>query len=115
MLTFFLFQFSVAAFISLTNTSYYFRRYTHLILYVLMSQELSAQTVYNVLKKVSDEDVHRIGFDPKLARPEWMLVSVLPGDNSQSNFFVPDFTIIIIVILSLSTAATCTPDGNGGG
>eukprot|EP01036_Dinobryon_divergens_P026814 gene26814-35504_t len=41
-------------------------------------QELSAQTVFNVLKKVSDEDVYKIGFDPKWARPEWMLVSVLP-------------------------------------
>lgn len=48
-------------------------------MYVCISQELSAQTVFNVLKKVSDEDVYKIGFDPKWARPEWMLVSVLPG------------------------------------
>ena len=50
-------------------------------MYVCIFQELSAQTVFNVLKKVSDEDVHKIGFDPKWARPEWMLVSVLPGEQ----------------------------------
>ena len=41
-------------------------------------QELSAQKVFEVFRRISDEDVYKIGFDPKWARPEWMLVSVLP-------------------------------------
>lgn len=41
-------------------------------------QELSAETVFRIFKNVSNEDVQTLGFDPKFARPEWMLVSVLP-------------------------------------
>jgi DNA-directed RNA polymerase II subunit RPB1 len=41
-------------------------------------QRLSAQKVYEIFKKISDEDVVRLGLDPKWARPEWMLVTVLP-------------------------------------
>jgi len=41
-------------------------------------QVLSAQKVFEVLRRISDEDVVKIGFDPKWARPEWMLVTVLP-------------------------------------
>jgi DNA-directed RNA polymerase II subunit RPB1 len=41
-------------------------------------QELSPQKVFDVFKRVSDEDVRKLGFDPQWARPEWMLVSVLP-------------------------------------
>lgn len=41
-------------------------------------QELSAAKVYEVFKKISDEDVLRLGFNPAYARPEWMVVSVLP-------------------------------------
>ena len=39
---------------------------------------LSAVAVQNVFKKISDEDCVRIGLDPKFARPDWMLVKVLP-------------------------------------
>ena len=41
-------------------------------------QVLSAQKVYEIFRRISDEDVVKIGFDPKWARPEWMLVTVLP-------------------------------------
>lgn len=41
-------------------------------------QKLSAQKVYDIFKRISDEDVVRLGLNPKWARPEWMLVSVLP-------------------------------------
>ena len=34
--------------------------------------------VYNVFKNISDADVRALGLDPKWARPEWLLVKVLP-------------------------------------
>lgn len=42
------------------------------------NQELSAQKVYEIFKKISDDDVRKLGFDPKYARPDWMLVTVVP-------------------------------------
>lgn len=42
------------------------------------SQELSAQKVYEVFKKITDDDVQLLGFNPQYARPDWMLVTVLP-------------------------------------
>jgi DNA-directed RNA polymerase II subunit RPB1 len=39
---------------------------------------LSAQKAYDILRRVSDEDVRKLGLDPEWARPEWFLVSVLP-------------------------------------
>jgi DNA-directed RNA polymerase II subunit RPB1 len=41
-------------------------------------QELAAAKVYEVFKRISDEDVRKLGFNPQYARPDWMLVSVLP-------------------------------------
>jgi len=41
-------------------------------------QLLSAQKVFDIFKKISNEDVIRLGFNPLWSRPEWMLVSVLP-------------------------------------
>lgn len=38
----------------------------------------NAKTVYDILKKISDPDSELMGFDPKLARPEWMMYTVLP-------------------------------------
>lgn len=42
------------------------------------NQELSAQRVLEIFQKISDDDVRKLGFDPKYARPDWMLVSVVP-------------------------------------
>ncbi|VAI24335.1 unnamed protein product [Triticum turgidum subsp. durum] len=41
-------------------------------------QILSANRVLNVLKRISDEDCLLLGLDPKYARPDWMILQVLP-------------------------------------
>ncbi|TVU00263.1 hypothetical protein EJB05_54316 [Eragrostis curvula] len=41
-------------------------------------QFLSAERVLNVLKRISDEDCILLGLDPKFARPDWMILQVLP-------------------------------------
>jgi DNA-directed RNA polymerase beta' subunit len=41
-------------------------------------QVLSARRVYEILKGISDEDCMLLGFNPKFARPDWMMVTVLP-------------------------------------
>ena len=44
----------------------------------LTMQELTAQAAYELLKRISDEDIELMGFHPKYARPEWMIITVLP-------------------------------------
>lgn len=39
---------------------------------------VSASYVYDLFKQISDEDAIAIGMDPKFARPDWMIVTVLP-------------------------------------
>ncbi|KAI2810971.1 DNA-directed RNA polymerase II subunit RPB1 [Blomia tropicalis] len=39
---------------------------------------LTAERVHSIFKAISDEEVFIIGMDPKYARPDWMLVTVLP-------------------------------------
>jgi DNA-directed RNA polymerase II subunit RPB1 len=39
---------------------------------------LTAEKVYDVLKHMTDDDIRALGFNPALARPEWMVVTVLP-------------------------------------
>jgi hypothetical protein len=34
--------------------------------------------VLSVLKRISDEDCQLLGLDPKYARPDWMILQVLP-------------------------------------
>ncbi|KAF3333639.1 DNA-directed RNA polymerase II subunit 1-like protein [Carex littledalei] len=41
-------------------------------------QILSADRVLNVLKRISDEDCLLLGLNPKYARPDWMILQVLP-------------------------------------
>uniref|UniRef100_A0A453CSM0 DNA-directed RNA polymerase subunit n=1 Tax=Aegilops tauschii subsp. strangulata TaxID=200361 RepID=A0A453CSM0_AEGTS len=41
-------------------------------------QILSAERVLNVLKHISDRDCLLLGLDPKYARPDWMILQVLP-------------------------------------
>lgn len=41
-------------------------------------QQLSAERVLNVLKRISDEDCILLGLNPKYARPDWMILQVLP-------------------------------------
>ena len=40
--------------------------------------ELSAERVHEILRKISDEDVKLLGLDPTYARPDWMVLTVLP-------------------------------------
>jgi DNA-directed RNA polymerase II subunit RPB1 len=39
---------------------------------------LSAELVHEILKHISDEEVVIMGMDPKFARPDWMILTVLP-------------------------------------
>uniref|UniRef100_A0A6N2NI13 DNA-directed RNA polymerase subunit n=1 Tax=Salix viminalis TaxID=40686 RepID=A0A6N2NI13_SALVM len=41
-------------------------------------QTLTAERVLSVLKRISDEDCQLLGLDPKYARPDWMILQVLP-------------------------------------
>ena len=41
-------------------------------------QILSAHRAYEVLRNISDKDAKMLGLDPKFARPEWLLITVLP-------------------------------------
>ncbi|GKC11824.1 DNA-directed RNA polymerase II subunit 1, partial [Tanacetum coccineum] len=41
-------------------------------------QQLSAERVLSVLKRISDEDCLLLGLNPKYARPDWMILQVLP-------------------------------------
>ncbi|UCE95636.1 MAG: DNA-directed RNA polymerase subunit A' [Candidatus Bathyarchaeota archaeon] len=42
------------------------------------SPQLTPSMVRERLERISDEDLELIGFDPKTARPEWMILQVLP-------------------------------------
>lgn len=39
---------------------------------------LSAERVWEILKHIIDEECFILGMDPKFARPDWMIVTVLP-------------------------------------
>lgn len=39
---------------------------------------LSAERAYEILKHITDEESFILGMDPKYARPDWMIVTVLP-------------------------------------
>ncbi|ETW87772.1 hypothetical protein HETIRDRAFT_424453 [Heterobasidion irregulare TC 32-1] len=38
----------------------------------------TASEVYNTLKKISDSDLHLLGLSDEYARPEWMILTVMP-------------------------------------
>ncbi|KAK2717573.1 hypothetical protein QYM36_006380 [Artemia franciscana] len=39
---------------------------------------LTAERVYEIFKHISDEECHILGMDPKFARPDWMILTVIP-------------------------------------
>lgn len=39
---------------------------------------LSAERVLEVFKNISDEDCRVLGLDPRFARPDWMIATVMP-------------------------------------
>jgi DNA-directed RNA polymerase II subunit RPB1 len=41
-------------------------------------QTLTAERVLSVLKRISDEDCQTLGLNPQYARPDWMILQVLP-------------------------------------
>ena len=43
-----------------------------------INMKLSPETVLKIFKRISDEDVHFLGFSPIWSRPEWMVCQVLP-------------------------------------
>ena len=40
---------------------------------------LTAERVHEVFRHISDEECYIIGMDPKYARPDWMIMTTLPG------------------------------------
>lgn len=38
---------------------------------------LSASRIHEIFKRISDEDVKALGFDPRYARPDWFVITVL--------------------------------------
>ena len=41
-------------------------------------QEITAEKAHEILSGISDEDCEALGFDPKFARPCWLILTVLP-------------------------------------
>lgn len=41
-------------------------------------KDLNPEHVYRILKNITDEDCELMGLDPKTARPDWMMITVLP-------------------------------------
>lgn len=39
---------------------------------------MTAERVHEILKHITDEEVVIMGMDPKFARPDWMVLTVLP-------------------------------------
>ena len=44
----------------------------------LLMQELTAERAHEILKRISDDDCEALGFNVKYARPDWMILTVLP-------------------------------------
>lgn len=39
---------------------------------------MSAERVHEIFRRISDEECEILGMNPKFARPDWMVVTVLP-------------------------------------
>lgn len=59
-------------------------------------QVMDTEDVLRILKKISDQDCIRIGLNPHEARPEWMLITVLP---------IPPMTVRPSIMFDSSTRA----------
>lgn len=45
---------------------------------MLNLQELTAERAHEILKGISRDDVIALGFSPEYARPDWLILTVLP-------------------------------------
>jgi DNA-directed RNA polymerase beta' subunit len=41
-------------------------------------KELTAERAHEILKRISDDDCEALGFNVRYARPDWMILTVLP-------------------------------------
>lgn len=41
-------------------------------------QEITAEKAHEILKRISDEDCIALGYNPKYARPDWLVMTVFP-------------------------------------
>ena len=39
---------------------------------------LTAERVYEIFKRITDEEIEILGMNPKFSRPDWMLITILP-------------------------------------
>ncbi|PPR84006.1 hypothetical protein GOBAR_AA36703 [Gossypium barbadense] len=76
-------------------------------------QTLTAERVLSVLKRISDEDCQLLGLNPKYARPDWMILQVLPippppvrpsvmmdtSSRSEASIFYDDLTHALAMII----------------
>ena len=69
---------------------------------------LSAERVLEIFKNISDEDCTVLGMNPRFARPDWMIVTVLP---------VPPLPVRPAVVMhgSARNQVGCGEGGRGGG
>lgn len=49
--------------------------------------KLTPSEVREKLENISDEDAYLLGVNPEVARPEWMVLTVLPSTSSYSKTF----------------------------
>jgi DNA-directed RNA polymerase beta' subunit len=40
--------------------------------------QITAEKAHEILKRISDDECRALGFDPAFARPDWMVLTVLP-------------------------------------
>lgn len=45
---------------------------------VSAAQVLTGERVYEILRRISDDDCRLIGLDPQWSRPDWMMLTVVP-------------------------------------
>ena len=81
---------------------------------------LSAERVWEILRHITDEECYILGMDATFARPDWMIVTVLPvpplsvrpavvmygSARNQVCYFIPEvlyvyFFVIFFILLTL--------------
>ena len=82
---------------------------------------LSAERVLEIFKNIPDEDCYTLGMDPKYARPDWMICTVLPvpplsvrpavvmhgSARNQVSLVLPGIASRWLIILAVEACITC--------